>query len=340
MASTIWKGHLTFGLVSIPVRLFRAARAEKVSLHQLYRAPRTESRESEAAEAAEEQPRRIAAMHVPGAPKAREAAGRAFVPEPRTEVEREPEIAPVSRVRQAALDPSANTPIPRSELLRGYEYAKDQYVVLDEEEIRKITPRTASEMQIVEFVRLAEIDPVYLETSYYMAPEDAGEKAYALLFAGMRESGFVALAQVAMHRREHVMILRPGKTGIVTHTMFYPDEVRTTQEFRTDTNLVTEKELGLAKMLIDTLAAPFEPEKFKDAYRERLRELIESKVQGREVASAAERPAPKVVDIMDALQKSLEAAAGRKAAASAPDATPRKSAKSERPSARKRHGSA
>ncbi len=277
-------------------------------------------------------------MHVPGAPKIQAAGGRAFVPEPRTQVEPEPEpeIAPVSRIRQTLVDPTANTPIPRSEILRGYEYAKDQYVVLDEEDIRKITPPTASEMQIVEFVRFAEIDPVYLETSYYMAPEDAGEKAYALLFEGMRESGFVALAQVAMHRREHVMILRPGKSGIVTHTMFYPDEVRTTQEFRTDAKLVTPKELGLAKMLIDTLAAPFEPEKFKDAYRERLRQLIESKVQGREVAPAAEQPAAKVVDIMDALQKSLEAAAGRKTAASAPEEAPRKSVKSERASAKKR----
>lgn len=295
MAATVWKGHLTFGLVSVPVRLFRAARAEKVSMHRLYR------------------PQQHQPQHPPELPP-----------------EQPEEIAPVSRIRQAAIDPVENTPIPRSDLVQGYEYAKHQYVVVEEEDIRKITPQTATEMQIVEFVRFAEIDPIYLETSYYMAPDEAGEKAYALLFEGMRESGYAALAQVAMHRREHVMILRPGKKGIIAHTMFYPDEVRTIQEFRTDVSTVTPKELGLAKMLIDTLAEPFEPAKFKDAYRERLRELIEAKVQGKEVAPAAVLPAAPVVDIMEALQKSL-AAARQKASDPAAEQTPRKTAKSERP---------
>jgi len=317
MASTVWKGHLTFGLVSIPVRLFRAARAEKVSLHQLYRAPRVETH------------------FAPQASQPEREVEPDLEPEMPRESESETAPAPVTRIRQSAFDPSGNTPIPRSDLVRGYEYAKGQYAVIDEEDIRKITPQTASEMQIVEFVRFADIDPIYLETSYYMAPDEAGEKAYALLFEGMRDTGYVALAQVAMHRREHVMILRPAKTGIVTHTMFYPDEVRNIQEFRTDVSLVTPKELGLAKMLIETLAAPFEPEKFKDNYRERLRELIEAKVAGREVAQAAEaRPSAKVVDIMDALQKSLAAARERKPVEA--ESPARKVAKSERPSTKKR----
>lgn len=245
---------------------------------------------------------------------------RLYRPQARPQLEEEaghqevtPDQVPVTRIRQSAIYPGANTPVPQSDLVRGYEYSKGQYAVIDEEDIRKITPRTATEMQIVEFARFGEIDPIYLETSYYMAPEEAGEKAYALLFEGMRESGCVALAHVAMHRREHVMILRPGKTGIITHTMFYPDEVRTTQEFRADTGLVTPKELGLARMLIDTLEAPFEPEKFKDTYRERLLKLIEAKVEGREVATMQEPSAPKVVDITEALHKSLAAAASRKA---------------------------
>lgn len=325
MASTVWKGHLTFGLVSIPVRLYRAARAEKVSLHQLYRAPRVTTRDQQREEPREE------VREAPPAP------ARNFAqPAPAIEREVEPDMeAPVARIRQSAFDPASNTPISRSDLVRGYEYAKGQYAVIDEEDIRKITPQTASEMQIVEFVRFADIDPIYLETSYYMGPDEAGEKAYTLLFEGMRETGYVALAQVAMHRREHVMILRPAKTGIVTHTMFYPDEVRNIQEFRTDASLVTPKELGLAKMLIETLAAPFEPEKFKDNYRERLRQLIDAKVAGREVAQAAEvRPSAKVVDIMDALQKSLAAARERKPVEA--ENPSRKVAKSERPSAKKR----
>lgn len=338
MASTVWKGHLTFGLVSIPVRLFRAARAEKISLHQLYRAPRVETRDSPR-EAPNSAPRFEPPRMEPPAIQTRHSARE--LPKAEPEPERGPELesAPVTRIRQSAFDPAGNTPIARTDLVRGYEYAKGQYAVIEEEDIRKITPQTATEMQIVEFVRFADIDPVYLETSYYMSPEEAGEKAYALLFEGMRDSGYVALAQVAMHRREHVMILRPGKSGIVTHTMFYPDEVRNTQEFRTDVSLVTPKELGLAKMLIQTLAASFEPEKFKDAYRERLRELIETKVAGREVAHAEARPAVNnVVDIMDALQKSLAAAKARKPVEA--EGPGRKTATSDRPPGRKRRSSA
>ncbi len=310
MATTVWKGHLTFGLVSIPVRLVRAARPEKVNLRQLYRAAPTNGAE-EKEEARVSHAQSAAAFSQP------------FM------AEEEPELAPVSRVQQRALDPVEQTPIPQSEILKGFEYAKDQYVVIDKEDIRKLTPKTGTEMQIVEFVRLAEIDPVYFETSYYMSPDGAGEKAYALLFEGMRETGYVALAEVAMHRREHVMILRPGNTGIISHTMFYSDEVRMIEEFRTDTGLVTPKELGLAKMLIETLAAPFEPSKFKDKYRERLRELIDAKVEGREVAQVAAKPAAKVVDIMEALQKSLAAAAERKAVAPVEEQPPRKPVKAE-----------
>lgn len=317
MASTVWKGHLTFGLVSIPVRLFRAARAEKIGLHQLYRAPRRETPEAVETSRPKSGPLpTLQPVRVPGETRAAVAGRRAPEPEPEAE-------APVTRIRHAAISPEDNTPLARTDVVKGYEYSKDQYVVLDEEDLKKITPSTASEMQIVEFVRFAEIDPIYLETSYYMSPDDAGEKAYALLYDGMRETGYAAVAQVAMHRREHIMILRPGRTGIVTHTMYYPDEVRTTQEFRTDTSLVTPKELELARMLIETLAAPFDPAKFKDTYRERLRELIEAKVAGREVAQVEAPRAAKVVDIVDALQRSLAAAHGAAEAERKPAAATR-----------------
>jgi DNA end-binding protein Ku len=299
------------------VRLFRAARAEKVQLHQLYRTSRSQEREQPEERTEEsKQPEQES-------------------PQAEPESQRQPDMEPVARIHQSAFDAASNTPIPRSDLVRGFEYAKGQYAVIDAEDIRKITPKTATEMQIVEFVRFAEIDPLYLETSYYMSPEEAGQKAYALLFEGMRESGYVALAQVAMHRREHVMIIRPGKSGIVTHTMYYPDEVRTNLEYRTEPALVTPKELGLARMLIDTLAAPFDPEKFKDTYRERLRQLIEAKVEGRELApEATGQAASHVVDIMEALQKSLAAAKAQKPAE--PEHATRKSAKSEKPAAKKR----
>lgn len=160
-------------------------------------------------------------------------------------------------------------------------------------------------MQIVEFVRFSEVDPIYLETSYYVAPDEGGEKAYALLLKGLEETGYAAIGQVTMRRRDHSIILRPGKAGLIAHTMFYNDEVRTVDEFRTKTELVAQKELDLAKALIQALATSFEPDKFKNQFRERLHQLIESRAAGRQVTPVPESAPAKVVDIMDALKRSL-----------------------------------
>ena len=146
---------------------------------------------------------------------------------------------------------------------------------------------------------------MYLETSYYLVPDQNAEKAYALLLEAMRQTGYAAIGQLTMHRRDHVLILRPGKTGLIGHTMFYPDEVRSTEEFRTDTSLVVAKELNLAKTLIEALAQPFDPARFKNAFRERLHELIESRIQGRQTTRVEPREPAKVIDIMDALKRSL-----------------------------------
>jgi DNA end-binding protein Ku len=277
MAVTVWKGHLTFGLVSIPVRLVRAARHETVGFHQLYRG-------------------------APPAASSREDA------EDETEIEVDPAPAPVTRVQQAAFVPEAQTPtpIPRDNIVKGFEYQKDRYVVIEKEDLEKITPKTATEMQILEFVKISEIDPIHFETSYYVSPEAAGEKPYALLFDALRQSGYVALAEFAMRRRQHAVVIRPGATGIIAHTMYYADEIRKIDEFRTNTQLVTAKERDLAVTLIEAMAEPFQPEKFKDTYREKLKELIAAKIQGKEVVAQQfpSKPAP-VVDIMEALQKSL-----------------------------------
>ena len=199
--------------------------------------------------------------------------------------------------------------------MKGYEFEPDRYVVVGQEDIEKIAPKTSTEMQIVEFVKLSEIDPIYLETSYYVSPEGAGEKPYSLLFEALRESGYVALAEFAMHRRQHAVVIRPGSTGIIAHTMYYADEIRKTDEFRTDVGLANKKERDLAKTLIEAMAAPFEPEKFKDTFREKLGEMIAAKLKGKEVSTAQALPkAPPTVDIIQALQESL--AARRKPVAS------------------------
>ena len=188
--------------------------------------------------------------------------------------------------------------------------------MLTRDEIESITPRTAYEMQILEFVNLSEVDPIYFETSYYVAPDRAGVKAYALLLAALRASSFVAIAQVAMHRREHVVIIRPGRTGIVLHTMFYESEIRREEEHRPDLSQVAQKELDLAVMLINSLANPFDSSKYRDSYREKLEALIENKLAGKLLAEKeTARPAP-VINILDALQRSLQSA-GRKLPVSA-----------------------
>ena len=250
MASTVWKGHLTFGLVSFPVRLYSAARGETVSFNLLHEADH-------------------------------------------------------SRIKQMTFCQAEDKPVPRSELVKGYEYEKDRYVVIDEEDIKKVAPKTAKVMEIQEFVKADDVDPIFLESSYYMAPDEGGQKPYALLFEALRQSKYYGVAKVSMHNREHVVILRPAQKGILLHTMFYVDEVRRVDEFHTDTSLVRDRELDMAKMLIESLADEFQPEKYHDTYRENLQKMIEAKIEGKKVV---ETPAPKiapVVDIMEALRRSL-----------------------------------
>jgi DNA end-binding protein Ku len=260
MASTVWKGHLTFGLVSFPVKLYSAARSESISFNQLHKSDG-------------------------------------------------------SRVRQVLYCAAEDKPIPRTEIVKGYEYEKDRYVVIEDEEIKKVAPQTAKVMEIQEFVKADAVDPIYLETSYYMAPDEAGEKPYALLFDALKKSGYMGIAKVTMHNREHVVILRPGANGVLMHTMYFSHEIRKVDEFRTDLSLVKEKELALAQSLVEALAAEFEPDKYKDSYRENLLQMIESKKEGKEIVATPEPHQEKVVDILEALKASL--AVAKKPAASA-----------------------
>jgi DNA end-binding protein Ku len=253
MASTIWKGHITFGLISLPVRLLSAARSETISFNQLHKTDN-------------------------------------------------------SRVKQVLYCQAEDKPVPRSELVKGFEYEEGKYVVIADEDIKKITPKTAKVMEILEFVPAAEVDPVYLESSYYLHPDTAGEKAYTVLYEALKESGHYGLAKITMHNREHVAILRPAQTGLMLHTMYYHDEVRATEEFRTDKSAAKPVEIKMANQLIEALAAPFEPAKYSDAYRTTLRAMIDAKIKGEEVVAAPEAPelAP-VIDIMSALKTSLAA---------------------------------
>lgn len=304
MAATVWKGHLTFGLISLPVRLHRAARAERVSFRQLYgsgggRVKQVYIKEEDEGpeEAEDELPATTAHRGRVTEPAAFTERARASLPEP----------TPIRGRAPIPILPTAPSlpVVPRSELVKGYEYEKGRYVTVSKEDLEKITPQTAREMQILEFVKLAEVDPIYFETSYYVTPEKAGERAYALLFEALRKSGYVAVAQFAMHNREHVVILRPGRTGIVLHTMFYETEIRRDDEYRTDTSGVVEKELKLALLLVENLAAPFEPAKYRDSYKEKLEAMIAAKIEGEDTVEAPAPKAKPAADILSALERSL-----------------------------------
>ena len=186
-------------------------------------------------------------------------------------MEQEPVLAPV---QQVSVRKGTDEVVSNRSVVKGYEYDKDRYIVVEPEELKSIAPKIATEMEIQEFVQLSEIDPVYFETSYYVRPEEAGEKAYALLYRALQLTGLVAIAKFAMHGREHVVVLRPGKTGIISHTMYFTSEVRADEEYHADTNVVTPKELELAQTLIHSLAAAFEPEKYRDTYREKVESMI------------------------------------------------------------------
>jgi DNA end-binding protein Ku len=299
MASTVWKGQLTFGLVSFPVRLQKAARKERIALKYVRRSGAEPPDNAEPADEGDHTPL-----------FARESRG--FEPS---------EIIPV---RQGYYAEGQDEPSPSADLQRGFEVAPDQFVVVRPEELRSLRKATSPDMQILRSVRMEEIDPVFLETSYYVIPGPHGEKSYSLFYRALSETQLAALAQVAMHGREHVIVLRAGDKGLIAHTIFYVNEVRAADEYATNTTAVVAKELDLAKKYVEALLEPFRPEEFTDSYREELQTLIESKEPSQPVGAPQKAPG-KVVDIMDALRKSLEKAkAQKKPAVSQTEKKPRK----------------
>jgi DNA end-binding protein Ku len=160
-------------------------------------------------------------------------------------------------------------------------------------------------MEIIEFVKLDEIDPLYFDSSYYITPEDPGLKAYTLLMKAMQETGYGAVAKVTMHQREHIVIVRPGGKNLTLHTMFYSNEIRAAESVPTDKVEVKDQEKKLAEQLIESLASPFQPDKYRDEYSDNVRAMIAAKLQGQEVAQTPQPHLAPVIDLMDALKKSI-----------------------------------
>jgi DNA end-binding protein Ku len=251
MPATVWKGFLSFGLVSFPVRLFSAARAETIHFHMLHKQD-------------------------------------------------------LSRIKEVWYCAEENKPVERSEIVKGYEESKDKYVVVEESELKKVAPPTSTTMEILQFVRSNAVDPIFFESSYYVSPEEKVGKPYALFLAALTETKHDAIAKITMHNREHVVLIRPSEGALLLHTMYYVGELHKANRAEPPKTKFTAKELELAKSLVSHLTAPFQPAQFHDAYRENVERLIEQKKKGQKITPVKQPRKAPVIDLMDALQRSLK----------------------------------
>lgn len=260
MATSIWKGSISFGLVSIPIRLYAAARPCKIGLHQLHAKCRT-------------------------------------------------------RLKQPLFCPTCNRFVERSEVIKGYEYEKGQYVLIEPEEIKKILPASSRTMDILAFVDESQVDPIYFDSSFLAVPEAQGAKAYRLLIKALEATNRMGVAKVTMHQREYTVFLRPRKQGLTLHTMFYSNEMANVAEYgKQEETKLNPQEVKLAEALVQSLAANFNPKQYRDEFQERLNALIEAKSKGRSIAAAPEAPRAPVIDIMEALKKSLASTGAKQGA--------------------------
>jgi DNA end-binding protein Ku len=213
-----------------------------------------------------------------------------------------------SRIRQQTFCPRCNRTVERAELVRGYEFAKDQYVQVKDDELKALEGEASKIIDIAEFVPLAEVDPIYFEKTYYLGPDKGGEKPYRLLADAMEKAGQVALAKYVMRGKESLVLIRPAQGGLMLHTMYFADEVRNFDEVdKGQSAKIREGELDLALQLINGLASEtFSPDRYADEYRHRVLGMINQKVEGQEI-TVSEAPAPRaqVIDLMEALKESL-----------------------------------
>jgi DNA end-binding protein Ku len=225
------------------------------------------------------------------------------------------------RVAQKRVDPSTGEEVPYTELVKGYELAPDRYVVIEPGELETLEPKKTKTIEIEEFVDLSQIDPVYYDHPYYLAPGQGGSKPYRLLLEAMRETGKVAIARVVIRSKEQLVAVRPMGDVLGMATMLFADEVLSPERLDEIADAAevktTKRELDIAKQLIDSLAGDFKPDAFQDSYREQVLALIERKAQGKAIAvqpSSKEVAAP-APDLMSALKASLDAVRAREGAA-------------------------
>ncbi len=251
MARAIWSGSISFGMVSIPVKLYGATESKDISFHLLHATDGT-------------------------------------------------------RLKQVRWCPTDEVEVPWSETVRGYEYAKDQYVVLTEADFEKLPLPSRHTIDLSAFVSESEIDPIFYERSYYLQPDERGEKPYALLLRALEKKGLAALATISIRNKEQLCAIRPRAGVILLETLYYPDEIRQTPALDLGRVRINDRELDMAFTLIELLQKPFDPEEYHDHYREALQQLIEAKLEGREVVTSPAAGETKVIDLADALRRSVE----------------------------------
>lgn len=259
MARAIWRGTISFGMVSIPVRLFTATESQDITFRQLHAA----------------------------------------------------DNSPIRLVKRCSADGKDLEP---DEIVKGYEYARDRFVLVDESDLEKLPIPSKHTIALTAFVDAREIDPIYYEKSYYVEPEELGKKPFALLVKALEEKQLCAVAKIAIRTKERLCALRPKDHGLVLETLYFADEIRKPesepQEFA-----VSDAEMKVAYALIDLLREPFDAAAYRDEYRDALMAIIQAKLEGHEYVAPAEPTASApAVDLMAALKASVEAAKKRKAA--------------------------
>jgi DNA end-binding protein Ku len=227
-----------------------------------------------------------------------------------------------TRLKQQYVCPKDNNEVvTRDQTVKGYEFAKDQYVTFTEEELKAMAQEAERAIEITEFVPAAQVDPVYFDGAYYLGPDKGGDKAYHLLAEAMRKTGRSALAKWAARGKQYLVLIRPTSGGLVMQQLLYPDEIRAISEVPVGDADVKEGELNLAVQLVNQIASDeFKPERYEDDVRKRMHEAIQRKIEGQEVTASPEPPKAQIIDLMEALKASLakKGEAASKAAASSP----------------------
>ncbi len=261
-------GTITFGLVSVPIKVYTATSSKNVSFNMLHDKDK-------------------------------------------------------SRLKQQYVCTLCGEVVERSHMAKGYEHAKDQYVVINEDELAGMLRKTDQSIEILEFVPITDVDPVYFEKSQLLGPDKGGAKPYALLMEAMKQSGKVAIGRFSTRGKEQLVLIRPSKEGLMLHGLYYHDEVRGFEDVDLgDPKAIKEGELGLAVQLIEQLSSgKFDPARHKDDFREAMLGLLEQKIAGAELtAPAPEQPREQIIDLMEALKASLAKKQAAAPAASASDA--------------------